>query len=63
MTPTTSRYAGFLLVAIVLVAGFFLDRIIEAAAVAAVALAVSIWIGRLLAPDEQIGEAGSSDKA
>ena len=53
MTRVTLRYAGLLLVAIVLVAGFLLDRIIEAAAVAVVAIAVSIWIGRLLGPDEE----------
>jgi hypothetical protein len=52
MTRTMIRLGGFLLAALALVAGVLLDRVIEAAALAAVLVALSIWVQRLLAAPE-----------
>lgn len=54
MARRAAVYSGLLLPVVVLIAGVALDRIIEAAAVAVVVLAIWAWArGRLPEPDDR----------
>ena len=64
MARLIARSAGFLLVAIAIIVGVVFDRVIEAIAVAAVLLAVSVYVDRFFAePQDEVGDGRSRDLA